>query len=239
MNQETNRELPEMDDDLRPEYDFSRGVRGVYAHRFYKLSSDEALVSGYWQNKGFSVGSFNKKEMRGSKSPDFLLSLNGIEVAYCEVKSFQRDEWVEGLMKGAAASEVAGGLRHGPIFNRISNAVHTASTQFESVNSSRLLLNFLVMVNHDTSAGYKDLVHVLTEFEDPLNGIFDRTCMELSEGRIREEKGRIDLYLWINATRQGNLGQPSFYFSDSQTRSKVCDLLGIDPTKIRDIPPAA
>ena len=69
------------DDDMRPEYDFSRGLRGVHAYRFSKLSSDEALVLGYWQGKGFEVESFARNEMRDLKTPDFRLSRGGVEVA--------------------------------------------------------------------------------------------------------------------------------------------------------------
>ncbi len=139
------------DDDIRPEYDFSKGLRGVHAYRFSKLSSDEALVLGYWQGEGFQVRSFAKNEMRDLKTPDFRLSRDGVEVVLCEVKSFLRDEWLEDQLKQAAPGELVGGLRPDPIFNRISNAVHTAFKQFESVNFDHRLLNFLFFVNHDTS----------------------------------------------------------------------------------------
>lgn len=238
MSQESEQDTI-TDDEIRPGYDFSRGLRGVHAYRFLKLSSDEALVNGYWQKKGFDVGSFSKSEMRDHKTPDFRLSRGGMDLALCEVKSFQRDVWLEDQMKNATSGEVVGGLRNDPIFNRISNAVHTAAKQFESVNSNHELLNFLVLVNHDTSANYKDLIRVLTGFEDPLDDCFDRTCLEFSEGRIREEKSKIDLYIWIGVTKSGNFRQPSYWFGNLENRLAVCDLLQINPGQIRDIPPAA
>jgi hypothetical protein len=94
MNQDASLNPQTNDDEMRPEYDFSKGVRGVHASRFSKLSSDEALVLGYWQGEGFEVGSFSTSEMRTMKTPDFRLSRNGVEAAYCEVKSFQRDNWL-------------------------------------------------------------------------------------------------------------------------------------------------
>ena len=186
---ESNRqkETQANDDDMRPEYDFSRGLRGVHAYRFSKLSSDEALVLGYWQGKDFELASFAKSEMRDLKTPDFRLSREGVEVALCEVKSFQRDEWLEDQLKHAAPGEFVGGLRPDPVFNRISNAVHTAFKQFESVNPAHRLLNFLFLVNHDTSAKPEDLDRVLTGFEIPCSGVRS-TCAQFSEGQIREEK---------------------------------------------------
>jgi hypothetical protein len=227
-------------DDMRPEYDFSGGLRGVHAYRFSKLSSDEALVNGYWQGQGFKVGSFGKSEMRDLKTPDFRLSRDGVDLALCEVKSFQRDEWLENQMKGAKPGEAAGGLRNDPIFNRISNAIHTAVKQFESVNSDHRLLNFLVLMNHDTSARSEDLDRVLTGFEDPRHGNFERTCEQFSDGRIREEKSKIDLYVWADILKDGRFRAREYrVLGNPATQTQVCDLLQIDRNQVTQIPPAA
>jgi hypothetical protein len=227
------------EEEMQPEYDFSRGLRGVHAYRFSKLSSDEALVLGYWRGEGFEVGSFSKREMRDFKTPDFRISRDGVEVALCEVKSFQRDNWLEDQLKNAPSGELVGGLRPDPIFNRISNAVHTAYRQFESANSDHRLLNFLFLVNHDTSAKPADLDRVLTGFEDPLHGRFDPTCLQFSEGRIREEKSKIDLYVWLDFLKPDHTRIRRYFFGNPETRGSVCDLLGIDPSQIKNIPPAA
>jgi hypothetical protein len=221
---------------MRPEYDFSRGLRGVHAYRFSKLSSDEAMVLGYWQAEGFEVSSFAKSEMRDLKTPDFRLSRNGRDVAYCEVKSFQRDEWLENQLKNATSGELVGGLRSDPIFNRIGNAVHTAFKQFESVNSDHRLLNFLFLVNHDTSARSKDLDRVLTGLEDPRGGCFDPTCTQFSDGRIRHEKGAIDLYVWLDLLKDGRLGSKEYrVLGNPKTQTTICDLLDIDSSSIKYI----
>jgi hypothetical protein len=227
------------EDDMKPEYDFSKGLRGVHAYRFSKLSSDEALVLGYWQGKGFEVGPFAKQEMRDFKTPDFRLSRGGSQVAVCEVKSFQRDSWLEDQLKDAAPGTLVGGLRNDPVFNRITNAIHTAFRQFESVNSDGRLLNFLFMVNHDTSAKPEDLDRVLTGYEDPLHGRFDPTCLQFSAGRIREEKCKIDLYVWLDFLKPDQLRIRRYFFGNPNTQHAVCDLLQLDPSGIKNIPPAA
>ncbi|MDR3754114.1 MAG: hypothetical protein P4K93_13080 [Terracidiphilus sp.] len=239
MSQTARKNTQANDDDMRPEYDFSRGLRGVHAYRFSKLSSDEALVLSYWQGKGFELGSFAKNEMRDLKTPDFRLSRGGVEVALCEVKSFQRDEWLEDQLKQAAPGVLVGGLRPDPVFNRISNAVHTGFQQFESVNPAHRLLNFLCLVNHDTSARPEDLDRVLSGFEDPLHGCLDSTCVQFSEGRIREEKKRIDLYVWMDFLKPDKIHLRRFFFGNLETRESVCSLLGVDPAKVKNIPPAA
>ncbi|HVZ85135.1 MAG TPA: hypothetical protein VG893_15780 [Terracidiphilus sp.] len=227
------------DDEMRPEYDFTQGVRNIHAYRFSKLSSDEALILGYWQGKGFTVTGFSKRELRDMKTPDFLLARNGQEIALCEVKSYQRDAWLEEQMKQVAPGELAGGLRNDPIYNRISHSIHTAVQQFSSVNADHSRLNFLVLVNHDTSARYKDLVSVLTGYWDPLGGDFDRTHLQFSEGRIREDKKQIDLCVWLEIRKDGTLGRDHLFFPNPDTRVEVCGILDIDPEKVRDIPPAA
>jgi hypothetical protein len=237
MNQDAKPKM-RRDDDLRPEYDFSRGLRGVHAYRFSKLPSDEALVLGYWQGEGFEISSFAKNEMQGAKTPDFRLSRDGVEVAFCEVKSFQRDTWLEDQLKNALAGELVGDLLPDPIFNRISNAVHTAFKQFESVNPSHQLLNFLFFVNHDTSARSEDLDRVLTGYENPRQGQFDRTCGQFSEGRIGEEKFRVDLYVWLDVL-DGRIRSQYRVLGNPQTRQQVCGLLNLNPSQIKHFPPAA
>lgn len=240
MSQESKQKTAIDEDEIRPEYDFSHGLRGVHAYRFSKLFSDEALVSGYWQGKGFTVGPYSKNEMRDLKTPDFRLSRNGVDIALCEVKSFQKDVWLENQIAGAASGELVGGLPNDPIFNRISNAVHTAVKQFESINSDHKLLNFLFLVNHDTNARPEDLDRVLTGFEDPRHGYFERTCEQFSEGRIREEKKKIDLYVWLDLLKNGRFRSGEYrVLGNSKTQSQVCDLLEINPTEIKQIPPAA
>jgi hypothetical protein len=239
MSRNAKPESEKNDDDMRPEYDFSRGLRGVHAYRFSKLSSDEALVLGYWQAEGFEVGSFAKRKMQDFKTPDFRLSRGGEEVALCEVKSFQKDTWLEDQLKNAAPGELVGGPRPDPIFNRISNAVHTAFKQFESVNSDHKLMNFLFLVNHDDAAKPEDLVRVLTGFENPRLGLLERTCAQFSDGRIREEKFRIDLYVWIDFLNGRIRSNEYRVLGNPRTQERVCDLLNLDPAQVKKLPPAA
>lgn len=227
-------------DDMKPEYDFSRAVRSEHALRLSKLSSDEAIVSEYWHCEGFDVKPFSKLEKCGGKTPDFLLCRNEIQVAYCEVKSFQRDNWLEEQLVKAPAGELARGLRQDPVFNRISNAIHTAWRQFESVNADHRLMNFLFLVNHDTSAGAMDLDRVLTAFEDPRGEILEPTSVQCAGGRIAEERRKIDLYVWFDFEANGTIRSRGYRVpGNPESRRWVCGLLGVTPDIVRNIPSAA
>lgn len=225
-----------VEDEMEPEYDFTGGERGRYAHLFGEIAEDETSVAAFWQERGFEPRSFDKKEIRSSKTPDLKLYREGCLVAFCEVKTFQHDVWLDRAMEKAAPGELAGGLRPDPIYNRISNAVHTAVRQLEAVNSQHEHLNFLVLVDRDRAAKREDLVSVLTGYWDPLHGIFEKTHTGYSEGRIREEKRRVDLYVWMEPSSDGSMKDTLLFFGNDKNKEQVCNLLGLDPKKAKVIP---
>jgi len=146
------------------------------------------------------------------------------------VGSFWRDKEMEAAKPG----ELVGGLRQDPIYNRISNAVHTAVKQLESINPDHDVFNILVLVNHDKAAKYADLVSVLTGYWDPLQGIIEKTHTQFSEGRIQAEKRKIDLYVWLKTASGGQL-QLGYFFGNNQSVDSVSHLLNIDRSKVRMI----
>jgi hypothetical protein len=224
------------DDELRPEYDFSGGERGRHAHRFGEVAEDESAVAAFWQNRGFETRRFDEKETQFSKTPDFKLCRQGRLVAFCEVKTFQHDTWLDQAVEKAAPGELAGGSRPDPIYNRISNAVHTAVRQLEAVNLQHEALNFLVLVNRDKAAKPRDLTSVLTGYWNPLRGVFSKTHTAYSEGRIREEKLKIDLYVWMEPSRDGSLQARLFFFGNDKTKEQVCNLLELNSKMVQVIP---
>jgi hypothetical protein len=70
-------------------------------------------------------------------------------------------------------------------------------------------------------------------------GLFEPTCVQFSGGRIGGEKNQIDLYVWLGlkdnrapSLEYGVLGNPS-------THERVCELLEIDPAKVKKLTSAA
>jgi hypothetical protein len=226
-----------LDDDIKPEYDFSHGERGRYAHLFGESATDEALVAEFWKEKGFDAQRFEKAETRFSKTPDFKLYRDERLVAFCEVKTFQHDSWLDRKLKNAASGELAGGLRPDPIYNRISNAVHAAIQQLETANPKHEYLNFLALVNRDMTATCEDLTSVLTGYWDPLHGVLEKTSTAYSEGRIREGKRKIDLYVWLEPSQNKPLKPRLFFFGNEndETRDRICKMLGVNPNKFKGI----
>jgi len=216
--------------DIPPEVDFRRGERGKYAHLFGEEPLDEELVAQFLRDKGFDVEKIG--EDRFAKTPDFTLLREGNVVAYCEVKTFERDVWLDKKLAEAQPIALVGGARPDPIYNRISNAIHTAARQLIGMNLNHEVLNILVMVNRDKQALYQDLVSVITGMWDPLAGIHDKTHEQFSEGRIREEKTKIDLYIWLDVFKDESLKLGGFFFGNYENRNKACSLFGLNPESV-------
>jgi hypothetical protein len=174
---------------------------------------------------------FTRTETLTGRTPDFRVFRTGELVAYCEVKS-PRDDWLDNQLDDAPPLQLVGGLRPDPTFNRIARHIEKAATQLESVNSARLVPNILVFVNHDRASSFNDLRETLTGMFYSADGERFETMSHISEGRLREAKLRINLYVWIDERRRKIEG---YFFNEAVPEhvSKVCELLGLDASKIK------
>lgn len=162
-----------------------------------KFADGEALVAEFFSSLGLATKRFDKIELRSRRTPDFQVFSEGHLVFYCEVKTAQKDPWLEDQLEQAPPLTLVGGTRPDPIYNRLSNYVHQASQQFDSVNPEVELPNVLAIVNEDEGAGLTDLVSVLTGYAFGERMTPVQMFRNYSEGRIREEKLRIHLYMWF------------------------------------------
>ena len=167
--------------------------------------AEEKMIKEFLSKKGLCAEYFNKEEKRKSKTPDFRV-FKGDECAFfCEVKTILSDE--------------RDGLRKDPIYNRLTDDIHTAVKQFDAVNPNLDNLNVLVFVNHDVNCGFNDLLGVLTGKFYSENGSSHFIYGQYSNGRIREEKNRIHLFYW-----KDDYLPERFLFTDSSDR-KVGEML--------------
>jgi hypothetical protein len=180
------------------------------------------------------VERFTKDEMRHGKTPDFRVFKGGDFVFYSEAKHVQHDEWLDKQLETAKPLELVGGLRHDPIFNRLADRIHDAARQFKSVNSSREFPNVLIFTNSDRQCGFPDLRGVLTGNFYAEGGHVEPIYKSISEGRIREEKLTIDLYVWLNEWK-GYGQKGSMYFVEGKHYEYLCKLLGTDPSQHRRV----
>jgi hypothetical protein len=182
------------------------------------MTSDENQVAAYLAKLGLTATSFSKEERRTGKTPDFRILVDNAVAFFCEVKSINKDT-VEGLRKD-------------PIFNRLTDDIHTAVKQFDAVNPQLDYPNVLALINHDDSCGFLDLIAVLTgNFVAENNKSFP-VYAQFSEGRIKEEKGRIHLFLWFDDFKPERL---LFTQTHAKFHNMLCHWFNMDPTTIKQI----
>ena len=194
------------------------------------MSPSENIVADYLRSVGLAPERFPKAEVGKTRTPDFRVLQGGVLAFYCEVKNAQEDRWLDEQGKDAGPGTLYGGVRSDPIYNRVANYIHGAVGQFAAVNSDGQVPNVLAIVNEDRMAGFPDLRSVLTGNFYPVNGAPDPIFRNISEGRIREDRFRIRLYLWFDAGRD----KPHMVFSQSNPvhDSALCLYFGVKPEQI-------
>jgi hypothetical protein len=200
-----------------------------------KKNLGEEFAIEWLVRHGLRAERFSKMEMRRGKTPDFRVFKSTEFVLYCESKHVQYDEWLDKQLADAQPLEIVGGLRHDPIYNRLADRIHDAAKQFEAVNPDHEFPNVLIFTNSDTHCGFPDLLSVLTGNFYAEGGVVDPIFKQISEGRIREEKLTIDLYVWLNEGK-GKQQKGSLYFiAGSKHYAALSALLGSDPANHRRV----
>ena len=194
------------------------------------MDSDNQQVACFLGRYGLRCEPFSKDELARSKTPDFRVFQDSNLAFFCEVKSLVKDGWLDDQLSEARPGELVGGLRHDPVYNRVSNKVHVAVQQFDAVNRDRSQSNVLIFVNRDRMADYNDLRATLTGGIPLEGGGTFLGFSEYSDGRIREEKYRIDLYIWLDLWLDEKCRKRKMYFSQTQQEhyNKLLGFLRID-----------
>jgi hypothetical protein len=197
-----------------------------------KMDADEEKVKRYLEKRGFTVERFTKIETRSSQTPDFRVFQNAEFLFYCEVKSILEDRWLDKQLNSATHSKLMGGNRKDPIFNRLAKDIHDAVKQFDAVNKDQKYPNVLTLVNHDDMCGFDDLLGVLTGNFYSNDGTAHPIYRQFSDGRIKDEKEKIHLFIWLDDHK------PDRWFL-SQTKEShhtaLCALLDIEQNEIKQI----
>jgi hypothetical protein len=196
------------------------------------MNTDEERVKGYLEGKGFKAECFSKAETRAGKTPDFRISRNGEFLFYCEVKSSPEDRWLDEQLDEVAPGELAGGARNDPIFNRLTADVHEAVKQFDAVNKDQKHPNVLVLVNHEDMCGFNDLLGILTGNFYANDGTAHPIYRQFSHGRIKDEKGKVHLFVWIDDHKPDRL---LFSQSNETHHATLCAAFGVNQNEIEQI----
>ena len=129
-----------------------------------QMDEDEERIARFLSDYDLTAEQFEKAEVGATKTPDFRVRSadSGDHLFYCEVKSIQKDGWLDRKFEEAEPGELVGGARKDSIFNRLTDDIHKAAKQFAAVNAAIDRPNVLAFVNHDRMCGFLDLVAVLT-----------------------------------------------------------------------------
>jgi len=161
---------------------------------------------------------FSNAEKRVRKTPDRRV-FSGTDFAFFfEVKEIAADPRM--------------GVRSDPIGNRLTGDIHTAVKQFDSVNPDLVHPNVLAFINNDRMCGSLDLVGVFTGHLLLEGGGSAPIYLNYSEGRIKDEKNRIHLYLWLDSFK---VNQKHFNFVDKRHLTRLCRYFGLKEQDIQII----
>jgi hypothetical protein len=178
------------------------------------MNTDETRVKEYLSGYGLRA---ERLETRASKTPDFRVLLDEQLRFFCEVKSIE-----------AVSSDVDQGSRPDPIFNRLTDDIHTAIKQFSTVNPGDDYPNVLALVNHDEMCDVLDLIGVFTGRFVSAEGETLPIYLKFSQGRIKDEKKRIHLFIWLD-DKQNHL---VFTKTCAKHHQMLCSLFGVEPSSI-------
>jgi hypothetical protein len=195
-----------------------------------KVNASEQAAFDFLADHGLKAVHFTKTEQRRSKTPDFRVFKTENLVLYCEAKHVQHDDWLDRHLRTAKPLQIVGGLRQCPVFSRLCSHIHRAAQQFAAVNRERKYPNVLFFTNSDRCCAFEDLRAVLTGNYYATGGDVYSIYRQYSEGRIRDEKRDIDLYMWCDNWHATRLQPRGYFWEESQHYETLCTLLSSDPT---------
>lgn len=199
-----------------------------------KIDPDEKRVKSYLEGKGFTAERFSRTETCAGKTPDFRVFQNGKFLFYCEVKSSAEDLCLDKQLNAAAPDELVGGAKNDPIFNRLTADIHEAVKQFDAVNKDQKYSSVLALVNHDDMCGFNDLLGILTGNFYANDGTAHPIYRQFSHGRIKDEKGKVHLFIWLDDHKPDRL---LFSQTNEIHHATLCAVFGINQNEIKQIGP--
>jgi hypothetical protein len=190
------------------------------------VEASEQAAERFFKHFNLRAERFTKQEMTRGKTPDFRVFSAQVLAFYCEAKHAQHDECLDKLLEKAQPLELVGGLRNDPIFNRLCGHIHEAAKQFSAVNPNHEYPNILFLTNSDHQSDIYDLTAVLDGNFRSADGELHPIYKQYSEGRIKNEKFTMDLFLWWNDWMSK---PPQRVWLPSPHHNRLCELLGWAP----------
>ena len=199
------------------------------------MDEAEQFAADYLKQHGLRVERFSKEELRVGKTPDYRVFRHAEFVAFCEAKHVQQDYWLDEQLREAQPSELVGGTRPDPTFNRLTAHIHKAAQQFTAVNPNHDYPNILVFANSERQCGYPDLLAVLTGNFYGETGVVEPIYEQYAKGRVMADKMSVDVFVWWDCWKR--VARPKLHFQGvtSKHYAHVSGLLESDPEKHRHV----
>lgn len=164
MNRNGKQDLDRLEDDeMLPEYDFSKAVPGYTAYRMGEDPDDERAVEGFWCGLGFEVECITEPDRRFSKAPDFLIKRHGHAVAVCEVKSMGEFDYTVTVHHEDGTDTLTRHNWRESNPERVFHRLERAKDQLDYWNENHALANIFVFVNRDPRVRSEDVASALRE----------------------------------------------------------------------------
>lgn len=225
-------------DEIAPSpVDFSKGMRGIYAHRLGENLEDEQKVAGYWQGLGFAVESLEGGNDRFSRWPDLRLLRNGNPVAYCEVKTLQRHRHHISILHEDRKVEERLQPSSAPVEERLSTDLVTAIRQLNYANADHALLNFVVLVNRDPESAPALLTKLFARQMPSSKRSLKARHESWTVEAIQDFRRKVDLCLWVDGL--SGFSVTGYFVGNPSQREHVARLTGLGFEKLLPLEPAA
>ena len=202
---------------------------GVQYEVILDLDANEILVAEFLSGRMFQCIRFSVDEIGRGPTPDFRVYQGAEFRFFCEVKSIDNDKWLDDNSIPYLLALLPEG--YVPlVFNCLVSDIHQAIKQFDAVNPDTKHPNVLAFVNHDSICGIHDLYGVYTGNFLSDDGSKNSIYKKYSDGRIKKEKLKIHMFLWLNVP-----GNHHFMFTgvDTTHHNNLCKWLGKDPSSIK------
>jgi hypothetical protein len=147
-----------------------------------------------------------RSEQEGVKTPDYELLVTNGRAAVLEVKRLVRTPRTpeNGWHVKVSSTGIREATRIDNAPQRVSKLIHEAFKQLNTVPDPKIL----VFVNDETQMDSLDLLEAFNGFlyygNDSVGYYKNTVSAKVANGAIRDEKWRIDLYVWIDRCRLVN-----------------------------------
>lgn len=167
-----------------------------------KLSLSEKHILQLFQSRyQIHLEKIDERGGEKGKTPDFEYRENGKQVFVCELKNFQnlRPSEKTGWKIKKHSDTFTSFSRISNAIHRVSDAIHHAHKQLEHYDT----LKVLIILNQNWKLGVDNLEETIKGYRvlgmDDEGTLIDNYAKRASEGKIKNIKMNIDLYVWIDS----------------------------------------